>query len=172
MPIAAVFGSARVAEGHAEYEAGHQMGRLLAEAGWGVMTGGYAGVMEAASRGAHDSGGHVIGVTVNAWSERLSANRWVIEERVAQDLIARLAELLTADAVIAVGGGIGTLTEVALAWNLALMHRTAAPIILVGERWDRVVGVLRNELVLGDDDLSHIQIVADPASAVARLPSA
>ncbi len=169
MSVAAVFGSARVADGHAEYEAGRLMGRLLAEAGWGVMTGGYTGVMEAASRGAREAGGHVIGVTVAAWSERFAANEWVVEERVAADLIARLAELLAADALIAVGGGIGTLTEVALSWNLALMHRTTTPIILVGDRWDRVISVLAKELVLGDDDLSHVTVVDSPQSAAAAL---
>lgn len=169
MPVAAVFGSARVTDGHEEYEAGRQMGRLLGEAGWAVMTGGYLGVMEAASRGAHEAGGHVIGVTVTSWSRGHAANRWVAEERAAPDLLSRLAELVAADALIAVGGGIGTLAEVALSWNLVQKRHTDAPIILVGERWERVIAALARELVLGDDDLSHVRVVPDPAAAVCLL---
>jgi uncharacterized protein (TIGR00730 family) len=169
MPVAAVFGSARVTEGHDEYEAGREMGRLLGTAGWAVMTGGYMGVMEAVSRGAHEAGGHVIGVTVTGWSDRHAPNAWVLEERPAADLIARLTELVAADALIAVGGGVGTLAEVALSWNMAQKRHTEAPVILVGPCWERVVAALERELVLSEDDLSLIRVVPDPASAADLL---
>ena len=171
MPVAAVFGSARVAEGDDEYAVALRTGELLGAAGWAVMTGGYQGAMEAASRGASEAGGHVIGVTVADWKDRNAPNRWVAEERRASNLLARLAELLAADALIAVGGGIGTLAEVALAWNLRQRDHAHAPLILVGSRWERVVPVLARELVIDDDDLRHLHLVGDPEAAM-RIVSA
>lgn len=129
------------------------------------MTGGYRGVMEGASSGARAADGHVIGVTVASWTHQ-SANAWVVEERVAPDLVTRLGVLVAADALIAVGGGIGTLAEVALSWNLRQRGTTDAPLILVGDNWTRVVAALSRELLLSDDDLAHVQVVEDPAAAV------
>lgn len=165
--VAAVFGSARVVDGDGEYAVARDMGAQLAAAGWTVMTGGYAGAMEAASRGAHDGGGHVIGVTVASWDS--TPNGWLREERCAADLHARLVELMSADAWIAVGGGLGTLTEVGLAWNLLQKGHAAVPLILVGDTWRRVMHYLADELVMGVDDLRHIRFATDPAAAVRLL---
>ena len=165
--VAAVFGSARVVEGDDEYRVAHAMGSELASAGWAVMTGGYSGAMEAASRGAHEAGGHVIGVTVTSWDSVV--NGWVREERPTPDLHDRLRELMSADALIAVGGGIGTLTEVGLAWNLLQKGHTDVPLILVGDTWRRVMHNLADELVMGVHDLHHIRFAAHPTEAVGFL---
>ncbi len=114
----AVFGSARLRPGDAEYEAARRLGALIAREGWAVRTGGYNGAMAAVSEGAAGEGGHVIGVTVAGWAHRLAPNRWVGEERAAEGLLARIEELLDSDAWVAVAGGIGTLAELSLAWNL------------------------------------------------------
>ena len=58
-----VFGGSQPKEGDAAYAEAYQLGKLLAEAGHAVLTGGYIGTMEAASKGANEAGGHVIGVT-------------------------------------------------------------------------------------------------------------
>lgn len=171
MRVAAVFGSARVVEGDDEYTVARRTGALLGAAGWAVMTGGYQGAMEAASRGAGEAGGHVIGVTMADWKDLRAPNRWVAEERRTPNLLARLAELMAADALIAVGGGIGTLAEVALSWNLKQHAHVGAPIILVGRSWERVVPVLARELVIDDDDLRQVHLVGDAEAAV-RLLSA
>lgn len=60
-----VFGGSRCGPDSEEYKEALRLGRLLVEAGFDVASGGYAGVMEAISRGAHEAGGHVIGVTMN-----------------------------------------------------------------------------------------------------------
>ncbi|HEX5630970.1 MAG TPA: DNA-binding protein, partial [Acidimicrobiia bacterium] len=74
--IVAVFGSARSIEGDGDYEAGVRCGELLAAAGFAVSTGGYAGLMEAVSRGARSRGGTVIGVTAPAvFPDRPGANQ-------------------------------------------------------------------------------------------------
>ncbi len=58
-----VFGGSQPKEGDAAYTEAQELGRLLAERGHTVLTGGYIGTMEAVSRGANEAGGHVIGVT-------------------------------------------------------------------------------------------------------------
>lgn len=169
MPVAAVFGSARIGEADPQYAIAMQMGYLLGAAGWTVMTGGYAGAMEAASRGAGQAGGHVIGVTVATWVEN-TANPWVAEERPAPDLVARLDQLMAADAAIAVGGGMGTLAEVALAWNLRQKApRHPGPLILVGPQWERVIAHLADHLLIEPAEIGLARLAPDPAAAMALL---
>jgi uncharacterized protein (TIGR00730 family) len=134
-----VFGGSEPKEGSAAYAEAMELGRLLAERGHTVLTGGYIGTMEAVSRGAHEAGGHVIGVTcadIERWRPR-AANQWVIEEIKKDTLIERLHCLIhESDAAFALPGGTGTLTEISLMWNLMTvesLHRR--PLILIGRGW-------------------------------------
>ncbi len=77
-PIVTVYGSNAPKDGEAEYEQARALGRLLAQQGYVVATGGYAGTMEAASRGAKEAGGYVIGVTTSLFDGiRLSSNPYI-----------------------------------------------------------------------------------------------
>jgi uncharacterized protein (TIGR00730 family) len=134
-----VFGGAQPKEGEAAYTEAMELGRLLAERGHIVLTGGYIGTMEAVSRGAHEAGGHVIGVTcaeIERW-RGVGANRWVKEEWKKETLVERLHTLIhESDAAFALPGGAGTLTEISLLWNLMTvesLHRR--PLILIGRGW-------------------------------------
>ena len=168
--VAAVFGSSRIAPDHPDAIAAERLGRLLGEAGWVVATGGHDGAMAAVSRGAHAAGAHVVGVTLPGPQGR-TPNAWVGEERPADDLFARLGMLLDADAWIAVAGGVGTLAEIAVAWNLMQnRHVARQPLIVVGPGWQSVLDVLAAQLVVDADDLAMITAVADVESAVAALP--
>lgn len=168
--VVAVFGSSRLAPDHPDAIAAERLGRLLGEAGWVVATGGHDGAMAAVSRGAHAAGAHVVGVTLPGPQERVP-NQWVREERPADDLFARLRMLLDADAWIAVAGGVGTLAEIAVAWNLMQnRHVPRQPLIVVGPAWQAVMDVLGGELVVDADDLAMVTAVADVESAVAALP--
>jgi uncharacterized protein (TIGR00730 family) len=173
-PQVAVFGSARLAPDDPEYAEARRLGELIANAGWTVCTGGYDGAMAAVSEGAAEAGGHVVGVTVAGWARAgRAANRWVREERAADGLIARLAELLASDAWVAVAGGVGTLSEVALAWNLLQTGDLGArPLVTVGPRWRALLPVLREQLVVDDEDLALVRAVADAEAAVAALAEA
>jgi hypothetical protein len=137
-----VFGGSQPKPGDRAYTEAMQLGSLLAERGHTVMTGGYIGTMEAVSRGAHEAGGHVIGVTcaeIERWRTG-GANQWVIEQCRTETLVERLLYLVQeGDAGIALPGGPGTLTEIALMWNLMIvesMHRR--PLVLVGSGWQSV----------------------------------
>ena len=98
----------------AEYERAREVGRLLGEAGHEVVCGGLGGVMEAACAGAAETGGHTIGILPG--EDRTAANEYV-DTPVATGMgNARNAlVVLNGDAAIAVDGGTGTLSEIALA---------------------------------------------------------
>jgi uncharacterized protein (TIGR00730 family) len=138
-----VFGGSQPKAGETSYQEAYELGKILAEAGHTVLTGGYIGTMEAVSRGAYEAGGHVIGVTcddIEAW-RKVKANPWVKEERRFPTLEGRLTELVRGcDAAIALPGGPGTLTEVALTWNLMIVDAMPRkPLILVGTGWESVM---------------------------------
>jgi uncharacterized protein (TIGR00730 family) len=169
--LIAVFGSSRAAPGDEPYEQGVECGRLLAEAGFGVVTGGYGGLMEAASRGAADVGGHVVGVTVpDVFPGRSGPNAWVTEELPASHLVERIHHLtdITAGS-IALPGSIGTLTELAMAWNLAYVARfdgsPLKPVVTVGPVWRDLVAHLTDLL----DTDALVTCVEDVESAVQEL---
>ncbi len=137
-----VFGGAQPQPETPAYQEAYLLGKLLAEAGYSVLTGGYLGTMEAVSRGASEAGGHVIGVTckeIENW-RKIGANAWVKEERRAQTLFERLQKLITGcDAAIALPGGPGTLTEITLMWNLMIVESLPRrPLVLVGDGWQSV----------------------------------
>ncbi|GAB4502683.1 MAG: hypothetical protein Fur0035_22380 [Anaerolineales bacterium] len=137
-----VFGSSQPQPESPAYAQAYALGKLLAGRGNTVITGGYAGTMEAVSRGASEVGGRVIGVTcqeIENW-RGAKANPWVQEERKFPTLLARLEALITAcDAAIALPGGPGTLTEISLMWNLLIVEALPPrPLLLVGEGWQSI----------------------------------
>jgi hypothetical protein len=170
--LASVFGSSRLAEGDEDYERARELGRRLVLAGWTPCTGGYQGAMEAVSRGAAEAGGRPVGVTVAAWPW-LSPNPWVAERREAADLHERLRVLIAVDAMIAVGGGVGTLAEVALAWNLSQRRpEDRRPLIVIGPRWRGLMDAFSRHLIDGPGDLDLVTPVDDVDAALAALGSA
>jgi uncharacterized protein (TIGR00730 family) len=141
MKRVSVFGGSRTAPGEEDYEQALLLGQLLGKKGYSVLTGGYIGTMEAVSRGAAESGGRVIGVTCNqieAWRP-VQPNRWVQEEQRFDTLRQRLFALVDGcDAALALPGGPGTLTEIAVMWNQLLTGAMAPrPLILIGAGWRR-----------------------------------
>lgn len=142
--IITVFGSSRPPEGQADYEEARTLGRALARHGFSVCTGGYGGVMEAASRGAKEAGGKTIGVTAEFF-KNAKRNGWVDEEVTMSTWEERLFELIRrADGFVACKGGTGTLVELAVVWemlNKAVMQ--ARPFAVLGEFWQPVVDRVR-----------------------------
>jgi uncharacterized protein (TIGR00730 family) len=134
-----VFGGSKPKEGETAYSEAMELGKLLAQRGHTVLTGGYIGTMEAVSRGASEAGGHVIGVTcedIEDW-RGVRPNQWVKEERRCKTLNERLQALIDGcDAALVLPGGAGTLTEISLMWNLMIVEsRHRSPLILVGSGW-------------------------------------
>jgi len=137
--IISIFGSASPTPDSVLYQEAQQLGKLLAEAGHMVMTGGYCGTMEAVSRGAVEAGGHSIGVTCRQIEEYrpLGPNSWV-REVIHTDTLTERIEVLTseASAFIALPGGIGTLAEIAMVFNKMVISAIPSDtLILIGEGW-------------------------------------
>ena len=174
--IVSVFGGSAPKPGTPAYEEAHRCGALLAQAGWTVATGGYNGVMEAVSRGAHEAGGHVIGVTctlIENWREGFCANAWVKEEIKFGSLRERLGHLVEfCDASLALPGGIGTLSEIALTWSLIQTSEIKPkPMIVVGRVWAETLATFLRESdgYIREPDKSILRIARDLEEALQVL---
>lgn len=170
-----VFGGSEPRPCEPAYEEAYQLGRLLAEQGFAVLTGGYVGTMEAVSRGAAEGGGHVIGVTcdeIEAWRP-VKANAWVKEEIRFPTLRERLYALIEqCDAALALPGGIGTLAEVAVMWsNLQTRVIPARPLILIGGGWKSVMDTFLREFAayVQPEYRTNLSFAKDVESAVRML---
>ncbi len=145
-----VFGGASPSQDSQAYQQAYHLGQLLGEARAAVLTGGYMGTMEAVSKGASETGAHVIGVTaeeIENWREA-KPNQWIAEEWRCKTLRERLGKLVeNCDAVIALPGGVGTLAEISLTWNQVIVQAiTPKPIILLGHEWHQVMETLFTKL--------------------------
>jgi hypothetical protein len=133
--------------------AAEEVGRRLAEAGAAVVCGGLGGVMEATCRGAKSAGGLTIGILPGR--RRQDANRWVdVAIPTGMGETRNALVVLSADAVVAVGGEHGTLSEVAFGLKLGRP----------------VVGLRTWRLVRGDGTIDESIVPAeDPRAAVAAV---
>jgi uncharacterized protein (TIGR00730 family) len=176
VPAVTVFGGSRVEPDSEEYFAAQQLGRALAERGYSVVTGGYNGVMEAVSRGAKEAGGHVIGVTVEVIAtnfERLP-NSFLDQEVRTAALLERIDKLVELGAgYVVLPGGAGTLAELGVVWNLALLGALHdKPLVVVGPGWQRVLNTMVEQLHTIETDLRWLSFVRDVDEAVEVLEEA
>jgi uncharacterized protein (TIGR00730 family) len=141
--VVTVFGSSRPREGDVHYERARELGRLLAARGFLVCSGGYAGVMEAVSRGAKEAHGHTMAVTADFFA--VSINAWVDEEVRVRTWEERLLELIRrGEGYIACPGGTGTLVELAVVWEMLNKSVMAGkPLVALGEFWRPIVERVR-----------------------------
>lgn len=151
------------------------VGRMLAEAGYAVSTGGYGGTMTAVSQGASEAGGHVIGVA-STRIERfrgIDLNPWVQEVHRYESLADRLLHLVTKnDGMIVLPGGIGTISEMTLAWSfLQVGEIEPRPMALLGEMWRDGVYALARPEYIPDAYLGLIYFTDSPETAVAHVTS-
>lgn len=168
----AVYGGAAPKPGEPAYEEARQLGFLLGQSGHTVMTGGYIGVMEAASRGANEAGGHVIGSTCAQLEEwrGTKANAWVKEEWKHETLRDRMYALIdSCDAAVMMPGGVGTLAELAVMWNEEIISmKPARMMVLVGSGWQKTIEAFMAELgsYLHLHDQKRVYFAADINAAV------
>ena len=163
-----VIGSARIGPDDPRYVDAERLGRALAGEGWAVVTGGYGGLMGATSGGAAAVGGHTVGLPMSAW-EHLAPHESNAELRWSADYAERLRHLLTCEVVVALPGGIGTLSEAAIVWAAAQTEPGAASLVLVGDAWATVHDAIGEGLVVDPDDLalaSCVETVDDVIAAV------
>ena len=141
--IVTVFGSSRPREGDSHYTQAHALGAALASRGFDVCSGGYAGVMEAVSRGAKEAGGRTLAVTARFFKSR--ANRWVDRQIRVSTWQQRLFQLIErGHGFVACPGGTGTLVELAVVWemlNKGVM--TGKPFVVLGSFWQPIIERVR-----------------------------
>ncbi len=166
----AVFGSGSIPAGHGLLAEAELLGRLLAEAGFVLVCGGYGGVMEAASRGACQAGGQAVGVTMELFAPIRSPNRWLTREERVSDFFPRLQALTAADAFVVLRGGIGTLTEATLTWSLLQTGQIGPrPFVFVGKDWRHLFDAFRSTTFMTERDLALATVVDRVEEAVALL---
>jgi uncharacterized protein (TIGR00730 family) len=168
--VVAVFGAHTPKQDSTDYQRAKELGTLLANAGFAVGTGGYDGSMAGVSEGASLAGGHVIAVTSTLIEQRRGAklNSWVDQEINYYSLQDRLVHLVVNnDAMIVLPGGIGTLAELALAWNLLQVGELAPkPLVLLGSMWRQTMDAFINPEFVKQQDLGLLKIVDSPKQAV------
>ncbi len=164
--IVTIFGGAKCGESDPEYAQAMSVGKLLAEAGYTICTGGYLGVMEAASRGAHEAGGRVLGIVMNQFKNE--PNRYLTEKVATPHFYERLQRLITRSvAFIALRGGMGTVTELSLVWNkLQTKVIGPRPLVLLGDCWRPVVRSWQENLVVSQADIASLDFASTAEEAV------
>jgi uncharacterized protein (TIGR00730 family) len=164
----AVFGSSEALPGEPAYEQARAIGRLLALAGFGVVTGGYGGVMEAASRGAAEGGGVPRGVVSAIFRDR-APNAYLGEIVDSPDLFERTRVLvLSARGYVVLPGKSGTLAELTLVWAL---HRAGSldrrPVVLLGATWRPLLRHLAQAGMIEAEQFDVTRVVDTPEEALA-----
>ena len=164
----AVVGNAAIPEGDGRGAVARELGRRIVDAGWVLITGGHGGVMAEAGRGARESERWTPGVSVGLLPghDAEAANPYVdIAIPTGLD-VARNSLVAHADAVVAVGGGAGTLSEMALAWQLRRLV-----VALEGPGWaGRLAGEpLDTRVRYPDIPDDCVRAARDPEAAVALL---
>jgi hypothetical protein len=174
-PAVSVFGSARTLPGSANYELAVEVGRRLAEAGLAVITGGGPGSMEAANKGAVQGNGVSVGLGIELPFEQ-AMNQWVDLGVNFRYFFARKTMFVKyAQGFIVLPGGLGTLDELFEAMVLVQTRKvTSFPIVLLGTvYWSPLMDWIRSTLVaegmMAVEDLELLQVVDDPAQAVALI---
>ncbi len=174
-PAVALFGSARVHEGHPAYQSARAVGRCFAERGWAVITGGGGGVMEGANRGAQEGGGLSVGFNI-ALPHEQGANPYLDISHTFKHFYARkVCFVKPAEGFVIFPGGFGTLDELFEALTLIQTGKVLDfPVVLFGtDYWGELLDWLRKEVLAGGmisvDDVDLLSATDDPETAVERI---
>jgi len=141
-----VFGSSQPGDGNEQYKAAFNLGKILAENGCNICTGGYYGIMEAVSKGASGKDIEVIGVTVKEWDKQ--PNKYLTKEIKCDTLFDRILKLIElGDAYVVMQGGTGTLLELAAVWELSNKNTTfRKPIACHSSMWQGIVSIVNLQM--------------------------
>jgi len=166
-----IFGSARTPPDHPEYKAAEQTARMLAEAGFAIITGGGPGIMEAANKGAFEAGGQSIGLNITLPQEQ-EANRYQTITLDFHYFYARKVMFVKyASAFVCFPGGYGTLDEFVEVLTLVQTLKIEAfPIVLYGSYyWRGLIDWFRSQLVprfIDPEDVCIFRLVDTPQDVV------
>lgn len=174
-PSVSIFGSTRVNPDDEVYKTAEQIGRLLAENGFGVITGGGPGVMEAANKGAASVGGHSIGLNIELPLEQKPNPYANITLHFRYFFVRKVMFVKYAVAYIILPGGLGTMDELFESVTLIQTHKIRPfPVILVGSNYWKGLLAWMKEVVLktgkvSSSDLEIFQLIDEPSEIVKAI---
>ena len=175
-PCISVFGSARTKEDAKYYKLAVEISKSIAEAGYGVITGGGPGIMEAGNRGANLAGGTSVGLNIDLPFEQHD-NPYIDEDKSLDFdyfFVRKVMFVKYSQGFVVMPGGFGTLDELFEAITLIQTHKIGKfPIILVGsEFWTGLLDWIKNTMLtqgtISPEDLNLIKIV-DSAEEVVEI---
>ncbi|MGB0601705.1 MAG: TIGR00730 family Rossman fold protein [Flavobacteriaceae bacterium] len=156
-PCISIFGSARTQEGDSNYQLTIAIAEAIAESGYGVISGGGPGIMEAANRGAQKAGGTSVGLNIELPFEQQS-NPYIDQDKLINFqyfFVRKVMFVKYAQGFIVMPGGVGTLDELFEAYTLIQTDKVSKfPIILVGrDYWGGLIDWIK-ETVLKEKNIS------------------
>jgi uncharacterized protein (TIGR00730 family) len=173
-----IFGSARAKAGTFGYEETKRLAAALTEMGCDIITGGGPGLMQAANEGAASAPGRArsVGIRVDLPFEQ-EVNAFVTQAFEHRTFFTRLHQfVLASDAFIVAPGGIGTVLETMMIWQLLqVRHLENTPLILVGKMWPGLIEWARNSMLSLDallanpEDMTIPRCVANADEAIAII---
>ena len=174
-PCVSIFGSARTKEDHPYYKMAEEIAAKLVRHGYGVITGGGPGIMEAGNKGAYKEGGKSVGLNIILPFEQFD-NQYIDRDKLItfdHFFVRKVMFVKYAQGFIVMPGGFGTMDELFEALTLIQTKKIGRfPIVLVGTKywsglfdWIREV-MLTNEKNVNAEDLDLVNIVDTPTEAV------
>ncbi|NPU86049.1 MAG: TIGR00730 family Rossman fold protein [Syntrophaceae bacterium] len=170
-----IFGSARLTASDPYYEKAEVLARRLAEEGFGVITGGGPGIMEAANKGAAAAGGKSVGLNIHLPYEQKPNQYANISLDFKYFFVRKVMFVKYAVAYVIFPGGYGTMDELFEALTLIQTRRIRSfPVILLGRAYwqgllDWVKKVMVKERKIDAEDLALLKITDDPEEAVRHI---
>ncbi|MDP2855349.1 MAG: TIGR00730 family Rossman fold protein [Smithellaceae bacterium] len=170
-----IFGSARIKPDDKYYHMAEKLGQLLAQNGFPVITGGGAGIMEAANKGAAEAGGQSVGMNIKLPFEQKPNPYANLQLDYKYFFIRKVMFVKSAVAYVIMPGGYGTMDEFFEALTLIQTKRVKSfPVILMGrEYWQGLLDWLKNSMLQQNMILSYdiemIQIIDEPEDVVKHI---
>lgn len=177
-PCVSIFGSARMKEDNVFYEAAEEIAYQLSQSGYGIITGGGPGIMEAGNRGAHRAGGVSVGLNIDLPFEQ-SGNPYIDHDKFIEFdyfFVRKVMFVKYSQGFIVMPGGFGTLDELFEAMTLIQTGKIGRfPIILYGEDyWKGLLDWISSQLrdhykTISPEDLNLFRLVNTPEQAVEHI---
>lgn len=175
-PCVSIFGSARAKPGSDDYRVAEEIAYLLTKKGFGIITGGGPGIMEAANKGAHFSGGKSVGLNIELPMEQY-ANPFIDKDKLINFdffFVRKVMFMKYSQGYIVLPGGFGTLDEMFEALTLIQTHKLVKfPIVMVDRdyygglvHWIRERLLKEGKINAEDMDLFHLVDTAEEAVTV------
>ena len=161
-PCVSIFGSARTKPDNQYYILAEEIAFKLTQKGYGVITGGGPGIMEAANKGANKGGGMSVGLNIELPHEQYSNPYIDLDKLISFDyfFVRKVMFMKYAQGFIVLPGGFGTLDELFEALTLIQTRKVAAfPVILVGKKyWGGLIEWIKSSLLEQEKNISEIDL--------------